>query len=175
MPLSGSSESRHLLSKGPGSPFPHHPGDGRSIDYTRHVLSRGHCRFNASHHRMRLHRPIACRFAGSVNRPPDSQGTRAPASLRRPHHPSLRQMHRDAGYLPRQRSGQVPLPEGSAPHNLDHSRQHVGIIQTGADGLATTPGLDSSHRPSIAYPLPLTNQPKPSFPPQLNTLLPEKV
>ena len=71
-------------------------------------------------------------------------------------------MHRDAGYVPRQRSGQVPLAEGSAPHNLDYSRQHVGISQTGADGPATTPGLDSSLEPSIAHTLPLNKQtPKP--------------
>ena len=29
----------------------------------------GPCRFNASHYRMRLLRPIACRFTGQVNRP----------------------------------------------------------------------------------------------------------
>ncbi len=62
-------------------------------------------------------------------------------------------------YLPRQRSGQVPLPVGSAPHNPDHSRQRVGIIQPGADGSAATHGLVSSPGPSIAY-LPSTNKPE---------------
>ena len=68
-------------------------------------------------------------------------------------------------HVPRQRSGQVPLPEGSATHNPDHSRQRVGIGQTGADGSAATSGLDSSHGPSIACPLPIkteTNTPKPN-------------
>ena len=68
-------------------------------------------------------------------------------------------------HLPRQRSGQVPLTVGSAPHNPDHSRQHVGIIQPGADGSAATPGLVSSHGPSIACPLPTdkTETPSPHF------------
>ena len=57
-------------------------------------------------------------------------------------------------HVPRQRSGHVPLTEGSAPHNPDYSRQHVGIIQPGADGSATTSGLVSSPGPSIACPLP---------------------
>ena len=70
-------------------------------------------------------------------------------------------------YLPRQRSGQVPLPVGSAPHNPDHSRQRVGISQPGADGPATTPGLDSSHGPSIAYPSPTQTKTEISHP-QLN-------
>ena len=64
-------------------------------------------------------------------------------------------------YVPRQRSGQVPLPEGSAPHNPDRSRQHVGIIQPGADGTAT-PSLVSSHR--TLHRLPLQNTHKPTNP-----------
>ena len=71
-------------------------------------------------------------------------------------------------YLPRQRSGHVPLPVGSAPHNPDHSRQRVGISQTGADGSAATSGLDSSHGPSIAYLPPTTKTTPPKLPPQLN-------
>ena len=54
-------------------------------------------------------------------------------------------------HVPRQRSGQVPLPVGSAPHHPDHSRQRVGISQPGADGSATS-GLDSSPGHSIACP-----------------------
>ena len=65
-------------------------------------------------------------------------------------------------HLPRQRSGQAPLPVGSAPHNPDHSRQHVGIIQPGADGSAATPGLVSSHR--TFHRLPLQNRHEPTNP-----------
>ena len=63
-------------------------------------------------------------------------------------------------HLPRQRSGQVPLPVGSAPHNPDHSRQRVGIGQPGADGPAATSGLDSSHR--AFHRLPFQSKPKPT-------------
>ena len=85
-----------------------------------------------------------------------------PCLSRRPSHPSTRRMHRDAGYVPRQRSGQVPLTVGSAPHNPDRSRQHVGIIQPGADGSAATHGLVSSHR--TFHRLPLQNRHEPTNP-----------
>ena len=67
-------------------------------------------------------------------------------------------------HLPRQRSGQAPLPVGSAPHNPDHSRQRVGISQPGADGSAATSGLDSSHRAFHRLPPPPTKQPTPETP-----------
>ena len=97
--------------------------------------------------------PAHCAPVFPVGQPtPGLARPSCPCLSRRPRHPSTRRMHRDAGYLPRQRSGQVPLPVGSAPHNPDRGRQRVGISQPGADGPATTPGLDSSHGPSIACP-----------------------
>ena len=97
--------------------------------------------------------PAHCVPVSRVGQPtPGLARPSCPCLSRRPCHPSLRPMHRDAGYVPRQRSGQVPLPVGSAPHNPDHSRQHVGTSQPGADGSASTPGLDSSPGPSVACP-----------------------
>ncbi len=149
-------------SKGPGSPFPHQPpSDGRSTDYARQAPSCDALPIQRSPSSDAFI-PALCAPVSRVGQP--TPGLARPSCLVCPAVPAIRLPGGCTGtpvlkvrlrrYLPRQRSGHVPLPVGSAPHNPDHSRQRVGISQTGADGSATTPGLVSSHGPSIACPLP---------------------
>ena len=107
--------------------------------------------------------PAHCAPVFPVGQPtPGLARPSCPCLSRRPCHPSTRRMHRDAGSeRPPQAASSTSAVRscaahelGSAPHNPDHSRQRVGIIQPGADGSAATPGLVSSHGPSIACPLP---------------------
>ena len=107
--------------------------------------------------------PAHCAPVFPVGQPtPGLARPSCPCLSRRPCHPSTRRMHRDAGSeRPPQAASSTSAVRscaahelGSAPHNPDRSRQRVGIIQPGADGSAATPGLVSSHGPSIACPLP---------------------
>ena len=107
--------------------------------------------------------PAHCAPVFPVGQPtPGLARPSCPCLSRRPCHPSTRRMHRDAGSeRPPQAASSTSAVRscaahdlGSAPHNPDRSRQRVGIIQPGADGSAQTPGLVSSHGPSIACPLP---------------------
>ena len=110
--------------------------------------------------------PAHCAPVFPVGQPtPGLARPSCPCLSRRPCHPSTRRMHRDAGSeRPPQAASSTSAVRscaahelGSAPHNPDHSRQRVGIIQPGADGSAATPGLVSS--PDLPSPAPSqTNQ-----------------
>ena len=115
--------------------------------------------------------PAHCAPVSRVGQPtPGLARPSCPCLSRRPCHPSTRRMHRDAGSeRPPQAASSTSAVRscaahelGSAPHNPDHSRQHVGIVQPGADGSAQTPGLVSSHGPSIACPKPRQDNQNPT-------------
>ena len=84
--------------KGPGSPSPRNPGDGRSTDYTRQAPSNDApadstppiigCVYPG---------PLRAGFPGRSTDPRFSK-VLVPCLSRRPCHPSIRRMHRDAGY-----------------------------------------------------------------------------
>ena len=118
--------------------------------------------------------PAHCAPVSPVGQPtPGLARPSCPCLSRRPCHPSTRRMHRDAGSeRPPQAASSTSAVRscaahelGSAPHNPDHSRQRVGIIQPGADGSAQPPAwFLVTDLPSPAPSQ--TNQPNPT--PQLN-------
>ena len=161
-PPLGSSERRHLLiPKAPAIPSPTQAMEGPQT-----ILGRPRPTTPLPIQRSPLSGafiPAHCVPVSRVGQPtPGLARPSCPCLSRRPCHPSLRPMHRDAGSeSPPQAASSTSAVRscaahelGSAPHNPDHSRQRVGIIQPGADGSAATPGLVSSHGPSIACPLP---------------------
>ena len=148
--------------KGPGSPFP----ATQAMECPQTILGRPRPTTPLPIQRppsSGAFTPAHCAPVFPVGQPtPGLARPSCPCLSRRPCHPSTRRMHRDAGYeRPPQAASSTSAVRscaahelGSAPHNPDHSRQRVGIIQPGADGSAATPGLVSSHGPSIACPLP---------------------
>ena len=159
-PPLGSSERRHLLiPKAPAIPSPTQAMEGPQtmLGRPRPTTPLPIQRPSSSG----AFTPAHCAPVFPVGQPtPGLARPSCPCLSRRPCHPSTRRMHRDAGSeRPPQAASSTSAVRscaahelGSAPHNPDHSRQHVGIIQPGADGSAQTPGLVSSHGPSIACP-----------------------